>query len=526
MAVYQNRRQFLTEGWPAPGSPWPRNLGGGGTENELPRVSNLAVGGGLLLFLLAWSYGWATLEADRSLHPDVLEAYAWGKEFQLGYDKHGPFWAWIAGAWFLLFPKTNSSFVLLEALNATLGLWGAWRLIGLFANGWTRHAAALLLLATPFYTFQAYKYNANTIFLSLWPWTMFFFVKSIDNMKMRDAALFGVLAAACILSKYYAVVMLATCALSLAFHPNGRRYILSPLPWIAGAAFSVLILPHLIWTLKAGSPAVTYAVSKGGKGWLFSVLHAARFLLYALLSQGGVIAIIVLACRARKDKTICQPGGRLSPWRRQFLAVLVLAPPILTVLFGLAFQLRIDVIMAAGTFSLMPLFLMTEMGPLDSWRCFRLAGAVAAAVTVATLAGAPYARTVTAQKRNGPSMTEPRQELAARVTELWHAETNAPLRYAGGAARYANAISFYSEDHPSSFVNLDYASALWLTPAKLQQNGLLIACEHQDAACLSKAAGHLSGNWKQTSISICRKIGTRAFPKFEYDIFIIPPRAA
>lgn len=140
----------------------------------------------------------------------------------------GPFWAWIAGAWFLLFPKTNAPFVLLEALNSALGLLGAWKLIGLFAKGWTRHAAALMLLATPFYTVMAFKYNANTIFVSLWPWTLFFFVKSLDDMKMRDAILFGGFAAACILSKYYAVILLLTSGLSLIFHPNGRKCILSP----------------------------------------------------------------------------------------------------------------------------------------------------------------------------------------------------------------------------------------------------------------------------------------------------------
>jgi len=466
------------------------------------------------------------LEADKSLHPDVLEAYAWGKEFQLGYDKHGPFWAWIAGAWFLLFPATNSSFVLLEALNATLGLWGAWRLIGLFASGWTRHAAALLLIASPFYTFQAYKYNANTIFLSLWPWTLFFFVKSIDNMKWRDAALFGVLAAASILSKYYSVILLATCATSLVFHPNARRYALSPLPWIAAMVFSALILPHLMWQLEAGTPNVAYAMGKAGRGWLFSVSHAARFLFFALLSHAGVFAIVLVARRAPRGRGLSWPVGSLPPWRRNFLAALVLAPSILTVIFGLVFQLRIDVIMAAGTFPLLPLLLMKEMGPLDSWRCFRLAGGVAAVLTLAVLAGAPFAREVMASRKNGPSFAEPRQELAGRVTELWHAGTNAPLRYAGGSARYANAIAFYSEDHPSSFVELDPASALWVTPAKLRQGGLLIACEHQDAACLGKAAGFLSGNWTQKSISVYRKVGTREFPKVEFDIFIIPPQAA
>src|SRR5271166_4149668 len=231
---------------------------------------NLIAAAAFFLFFLAWAAIESILNADRALHYDLTEAYAWGKEFQLGYNQHGPFWAWIAGAWFLLFPNTNTSFVLLEALNATLGLFGAWMLIGLFTKGWERHAATLLLAATPFYTFNAYKYNANTIFISLWPWTLCAFVRSVDFMSRRDALLFGVLAAACILSKYYAVLLLATCGLSLIFHPNGRRYLLSPLPWMAGAVFSLLVLPHLLWALNANAPPVAYAMGLPGKGWLFT----------------------------------------------------------------------------------------------------------------------------------------------------------------------------------------------------------------------------------------------------------------
>ena len=53
-------------------------------------------------------------------------------------------------------------------------------LIGRFADGEKRMAATALLLLTPFYTFLSYKYNANSIFLSIWPWTRYFFVRSID----------------------------------------------------------------------------------------------------------------------------------------------------------------------------------------------------------------------------------------------------------------------------------------------------------------------------------------------------------
>ena len=484
---------------------------------------NRIAGAAFFLFFLAWAASQSILNSDRALHFDLFEAYAWGKEFQLGYNQHGPFWAWIAGAWFLLFPNTNTSFVLLEALNAALGLFGAWMLIGLFTKGWERHAATLLLAATPFYTFNAYKYNANTIFISLWPWTLYFFVRSVDFMSRRDALLFGVLAAACILSKYYAVLLLATCGLSLIFHPNGRRYLLSPLPWAAGAVFSLLVLPHLLWALNANAPPVAYAMGLTGKGWLFTGQYAARFVIDLILFQAAMAALIVLASVASRKGGSVEEGEKLPRLRRRFLAVLVLAPPLLTILAGLIFQLKIEAIMAIGIFPLMPLFLMQWVTPLDSRRCFYLAGGAAVAVTVGTLAGAPFAGSVMASKKAGPSFAFPYRELAGRVTELWRSDYHTPLKYIGGEAKTANGVSFYSPDRPSSFVNLDYARALWITPAKLKESGLLIACVHEDSACLSKASHFLWGHWKQTSLRIARDLGTRRMPEVTFDIFVVPP---
>ncbi len=516
---------------------------------------NLIVAAAFFLFFLAWAATKSILNADRALHYDLTEAYAWGKEFQLGYNQHGPFWAWIAGAWFLLFPNTNTSFVLLEAVNATLGLFGAWMLIGLFTKGWERHAATLLLVATPFYTFNAYKYNANTIFISLWPWTLYFFIRSVDLMSKRNAVFFGILAAACILSKYYAVLLLATCGLSLIFHPNGRRYLFSPLPWIAGAIFTLLVLPHLLWALNSNAPPVAYAMGLTGKGWLFTGEYAARFVLDLLLFQAAMVALIYLASlerfqekwtrfsarkgrqnkglspfsnskiaecalATRKGRTTGQ-GEHLQQSRRRFLAVLVLAPPLLTIMAGLIFQLKIEAIMAIGIFPLMPLFLMQVITPLDSRRCFYLAGGVAVAVTLITLAGAPFAGT--ASKKPGPSFAFPYRELAASVTALWRSENHTPLKTIGAETKTANGISFYSADRPSSFVNLDYARALWITSAKLEHDGLLIACVHEDSACLSKASNFLRGHWKLTSLTIGRDLGTQRMPEVTFDIFVIPP---
>ena len=487
--------------------------------------ANWVAAGCLVLFVAAWTFHGVVAGAGRTLHPDVFEAYSWGREFQLGYNSHPPFWAWIAGAWFLVFPETNASFVLLEALNAGLGLLGAWMLTGLFAKGPARHGAALLLLATQFYTMMAFRFNANTIFVSLWPWTLFFFVKSIDDMRMRDAALFGAFAAACMLSKYYAVILLMTCGLSLLYHQNGRKYVFSAGPWVAAAVFTALVLPHVIWSLKAGTPSVSYAMAHTGKGWLTSINYALLFFLKAALNNAGVLALILLAWWLSKNAGTGEPVERLPRWRLQFLAVLVLAPLLLTAAFGLAFQLgfKLDIVMAVGIFPLVPLYLMQFVAPLDARRSFQIAVAAAAVVTVATVAAAPLEGAMMA-KKSAPSIDEPRQELAEAVTELWHTETHTRLRYAGAQLAYAHSIGFYSEDHPSNFIDLSYTKARWVTPEKIKQYGLLIACVHEDSECLGRAATLLSGKWKQFSMNLAHRIGTRRSPEVAFDIFIMPPQ--
>ena len=156
--------------------------------------------------LIWWAYG-TIADAGKALDGDVIEAYVWGREFRLGYNQHPPLWAWICGAWFELFPARSWAFHLLAVVNSGVGLLGCWRLIGLFATGWTRLASFALLLLTPFYTFLCYKYNANSIFLSIWPWTLYFFVASLTTRRRADAIWFGVLLAAAMLSKYYAITL-------------------------------------------------------------------------------------------------------------------------------------------------------------------------------------------------------------------------------------------------------------------------------------------------------------------------------
>ena len=110
-----------------------------------------------IAFVLGLACYYAFVEAPTAIKHDMSEAYAWGQEFQLGYNQHPPFWAWLCALWFEVFPHTQWAFGLLSALNAGVGLLGAWHLIGDFARGPKRAAAWALLILTPLYTAYAYK---------------------------------------------------------------------------------------------------------------------------------------------------------------------------------------------------------------------------------------------------------------------------------------------------------------------------------------------------------------------------------
>ena len=190
----------------------------------------------MLLLLIAAHVVAVTLFATIARLPetvwdDMLEAWAWGKEFQLGYYKHPPLYAWIVGLWFKLLPRTDVSFYLLSSINIGLGLLGVWRLSGLFLRKYARLSTVSLLMFAPSYHYMATNFNANTILLSVWPWAAYFFVRSLQTKDWKDGIAFGVLCGCALLSKYYSILFLASCLVSAFLHPDRRAYFRSAAPY-------------------------------------------------------------------------------------------------------------------------------------------------------------------------------------------------------------------------------------------------------------------------------------------------------
>ena len=459
------------------------------------------------------------------LHADMTEAWAWGKEFQLGYAKHPPFSAWIAGSWFSLMSRTDWSFYLLSSINAAVGLAGVWRLAGLFVGARGRWAVVLLLVLTPSFTIWALKFNANAPLLSTWPWATYFFVQSLLTRRLGVSALAGLLGGLALLTKYSSVVLFASMLLAALSHPDRSRFFGSKAPIVTVLTGLAVVGPHIWWAISAGFPTIEYAVSKT----TYPADLARSVTMSSVLGSVGAIGLAAGACAVAF-------GIRIRPMLRTFwanlldrssvwISVLAYGPFFLTIAPGIFANLRIS-----GGF-LIPVFFATPISFLVLSRAeptvavVRRLGGCVAAVWMSLLLVSPF---LVQYAPTTPSSTsaEPTRQVAEAATKVWHAAFGRPLRYVAGTQPLATAATFYSSDAPSLVLFDDPPASPWAASAQVAEDGLLIICRAIDAKCIAKAASsagpdalHYWGRFESTGRG-------RAITPYMFLFTLLPPANA
>lgn len=479
----------------------------------------------LAAFVAVWTLYFAISEAPAAIHHDSAEAYVWGQEFQLGYAKHPPFWAWVCGLWFSIFPRTGWAYALLTGLNAGLGVAGAWMLVGDFAQGPKRAAATLLLLLTPFYTFLSYRYNANSIFLSIWPWTLHAFVRSFEGRRIGAALGFGILMGLALLSKYYALILGATCFVAAVQHPARGRYFRSLAPYVSVAATLVVCAPHVAWLLTNHAPTVRYVHDEAGRGFASTASYAALALVGAAAQNGLALAVIALAGRVAPDGLLASLRRRWSEAGIRMLATLAIVPVALTALAGFAIGMKISTNMMIGVFAPLPLLAIELAGTPHPARLLRVAARLVGVLTLGALALSPAVALTKAWLDADDGVRQPRKELASEATRLWRETTGRRLAFAGGSFKYDTALVFYSPDSPHGFDLKDPGRTPWATPQAIAAQGLLAACLADDEACLAASARVATPQSKRTEISLSHDVLGHKGAATRFIVTIVPPTA-
>ena len=444
----------------------------------------------LALHLCVWTLYATISEFPGNVHHDMAEAFAWGREFEPGYYKHPPFWSHVAGIWFALMPRADWAFYMLSMLNACIGLWGVWLLAGRFLSPDKRLIAVLLMQFVPFFHFLGFKYNANTILLSIWPFAIYFYLRLVDERSVETGLMLGLVSGLGMLSKYYFALLLVSFAVTSLADPRRRRVLTTAGPWLAIAAMIAIAAPHLFWLWQSDFLPLHYVSATIGADLATRTMRAVRYL--AGVAAFHVVMLVVFAGLAKHplDAIMRVFRVRRGEHRRNHLIGLTILPHLLTVAASLGAGVKIDPNFAIATLPLVPIILMTTSGVAMHVDALRRIKLLAAGFMLLMLLLSPAISYVRFLQNNGNAQ-QPWPEMARALEEIWSERIGAPLTIAAGSSPYPEVVSFYAAGDVSAFIGMNEQLAPWITQERIDREGVAVLCLASDAGCEAAAQARL-----------------------------------
>ncbi|WP_299644147.1 glycosyltransferase family 39 protein, partial [Devosia sp.] len=327
----------------------------------------------------------------------VDEAYSLGiaRQLSLSYFDHPPLHLWLVGLWAKLWGSEDLlllrlPFVLLGALSTWLIHALGRRLFSVGAGVW---AAVIFNLAPVFGLAHGGLILPDGPLIAASLATALIVARIVfepaEGAKLGLWALAGLTAGLALLSKYHGVLLILGVGLFLATTRDGRKWLLTPGPWLAAGIAALCFLPVIAWNMQHDWASFAFQSGRGRFGSEFRPLGPLESLLlqaaYLLPWIGVPLAIVLVRAIAGG------PGNT----RRWLLACLAALP--IVVFTGLTFFGR------GLPHWPMPgwLFAIPLLGEAlaDAGRRVRPVAVATAAVTVVLLAG--LAVVVTMQARWG-----------------------------------------------------------------------------------------------------------------------------
>ncbi len=453
--------------------------------------------GFILLHLLVWTLLPALLNANLPL--DVIEALAWGREWQWGYYKHPPLSAWLAELAAFLSGGSDWGIYLLSQLCIAVGFWAMWRLAGEFLDPLKAVLSVLLLEGIAYHSYTSPEFNVNVSMLAFWALTILYFRLAITRHSLAAWLLCGLFAGLGFLSKYLIVFLLLPLFLYLVFEPEHRKEFTRPGLYLGLVLFLLIISPHLVWVLDNNLITINYGLRRTGSEDTSALyrhtVHPLKFLVGQLL-----YLLPALLLTASLVKTDFRKHFLYSPDHR-FVALVFLGPILCYFLLSLATGMKIRTMWGTPLFVASGLFLMLATPAISSaWKFKRFSRTWAIVFLLFPVAYASVHLLSSQTKETGKRTHFPGMELATLVTDSWHKQFGKPLEYVIGNEWLAGNIGWYSEDRPSVYLDGDLTHAPWISRQGLLDSGAVLIWQADRETSLDKGTLRLFGADRKITI--------------------------
>ncbi len=473
-----------------------------------------------------WTGILTLLKSGLDIHMDTAEAFSWGASFQLGYGKHPPMSGWLAGLWFRLFPAADWAAYALAMAAAAVGSVATWAIARRVLDPRRSILVVLLLMVYPVFSFKGYKFNADLLQVAILPLIVYAFLRAFETRQARWGLVLGVVAALGILTKYWALVMIAAIGVSALCHPDRWRFLRSAAPWTAVAVFAILVGPHVMWLINSNFEPLSYA----SRSYIGVRNSSVPSYAWGYLEQAAVLWVPSLlaglaALRFRRvwlqvsPHDAIQKSNAFLVWI--ILAVLLVAPPVAALAF--------DVVMKSDWG--IPLYFLVPIAVLAIPRlalpraALVRAGAIAAGFVLVVALLSPFymeLRLAFGDAKSAANYLRSRSVLMHQLTDLWHHRYHVPLPAVIGAEELALLAAFYSPDHPRAIPFELYKRPNAQTIDTLRRSGFIGLCDAATSLC-NKVMTTIVPDVAPVEIRTPRDAARNRASTIAWSVYIVPP---
>lgn len=431
-----------------------------------------------LLHVLIWTLLPSLLLKNASL--DIIEGLAWGHEWQLGYEKDPPLWPWIIES--LTASVSRSLWACYLAAQFCIGtvFFAVWRLGNRLTNSREALLGVLLMEGIHYFNYPTPEFNDLVLqmpFAALFGWLLH---RALTGNQRLDWCLSGLVAGLGLWARYSMGAYIAAMGLFVLLHPQARRRLAEPGPWLLVLTCLLVFSPHIYWIIDSGFVSISYVgarapVADTGAQYIVQLL---AFLGAQLAAIAAMLALVFLLWRWRSSKPTCVQTAKADPvdFNRAYLAALALGPLAFSLLLSALTQRPPRAMWGGPLMCFVGLLIATTIRPVftvDRLRYFGRAWLIVLLLPALLFVVEQVCRPLIAGREG--RVNYPGQELGLEVTNRWLVGTGMPLKYVIGDTWHAGNVAFYSHDRPSTlFSHGGYRLSPWVSPEKLKQSGAVV----------------------------------------------------
>ncbi|KAF3997728.1 glycosyltransferase family 39 protein [Glaciimonas immobilis] len=441
---------------------------------KLKQTLTFSFAGAVLIHVVVWTLLPMLLQTNASL--DMIEGLAWGREWQLGYEKDPPLFPWLIELITTWSDKKLWVSYLAGQLCIATVFFSVWQLGRRIATEAEALVGALLLEGVYYFNLPTPEFNDIVLqmpFAALFGWVLH---KAITENRLTIWIVSGLVASLGLWSRYSMGAYILPLALLMIAHPVARRRLASPGPWLLLLTSTLLFIPHLYWMAESGFVSIEYVGRRAPEitkitdflSSLFSFISA------QLLALLPMLLIAIMLWRWRSSRNWLQL--RWGNFDQAYITALAFGPIAISLCLSIVARRPMRVMWGAPLWCFIGLFIVMAIRPfltIEKLRYFGRAWSIAMLLPIAFFVlDQLYAPQITGNEKRTHF---PGTILAETVTDRWHGTFDSPLKYVAGDTWYAGNVSFYSTERPSTmFSHGGRRFSPWIDPEDIKRAGAML----------------------------------------------------